>query len=229
MRQSNFKSISLFLIAAVVTAAISVPARAATGYVSDSFYVPLRGGKGNQYRIIDGAVKTGVKLEILEQDGEWTLVQLPNGKKGYMRSQYVSRKPIAQMQVDQAKRELQQAVTTQQALQAQLAELKSENAQLKQQINTQGTELEDTATQLGEIRRIAASSVDLNKRHQELLHSHQLLQTKVDVLKAENNRYQNDNRQKWFFYGSASVLLGVFITLIIPYFKRPKRNSEWLN
>lgn len=204
-------------------------AYSATGYVSDSFFVPLRGGKGNQYRIINGAVKTGTKLEILDEDGEWSFVQMPSGTKGYMRSQYVSKTPIARILLNQSREELKKSLATQKSLRSVSDELKAENKQLKQELLEQGTSLEDTTSELDAIKRIAASSVDLNKRHQELLNAHQLLQTKIDVLKAENNRYQNDNRQKWFFYGAASVLLGVIITLVIPLFKRTKRHSEWLN
>ena len=133
------------------------------------------------------------------------------------------------MQLDGARADLQAAVKSQKTLEAKNAALVEENKRLKAQIADQGSNLEDASTELEEIRRIAASSVDLNKRHDELLNAHQLLQHKIDVLKAENSRYQSDNRQKWFFYGAASVLLGVIITIVVPMFKRPKRHSEWLN
>jgi len=219
---------------ALATLALSIlnPAgyvHAETGYVSDSFYVPLRSGKGNQYRILNGAVKTGTQVEILDEDDEWVHVRMPGGTEGYFPTQYITKQPIAKMQLADARSELTRLAKSQQTLKEKNDQLQTENTQLKQQLNSQGSTLADTTTELDEIKRIAASTVDLNKRHQELLNAHQILQTKIDVLKAENNRYQNDNRQKWFFYGAAAVLLGVIITLIVPMFKRPKRNSEWLN
>lgn len=227
MQNKTFKLLVLFV--PLLAIFLTPSTYAETGYISDSFFVPLRGGKGNQFRILNGAVKTGTKLEILEEDTEWTHVQMPGGTKGYIRSQYISKQPIARMQLENARTELKQSLDVQKTLESKNSALTEENKQLKLQIESQGSTLEDTSSELDEIRRIAASSVDLNKRHQDLLNAHQLLQTKIDVLKAENNRYQNDNRQKWFFYGAASVLLGVIITLVVPLFKRPKRHSEWLN
>lgn len=227
MRISTF--ISVILGSLLIGLAGSAVAQSQIGYVSDSYFVPLRRGKGTEYKIIRGAVKTGTKLEIVAEDGEWSEVILSGGTQGWMRSQYIVKQPIARMQLDSARAELQKARESQQVLQERNDALTAENQKLKAQMTEQGATLEDTSTELDEIRRIAASSVDLNKRHEELLNSHQLLQTRIDVLKAENSRYQNDNRQKWFFYGAASVLLGVIITLVVPLFKRQKRHSEWLN
>ncbi len=217
------------VLLAVILSAIPAYSQEQTGYVSDSYFVPLRRGKGNEYKIINGAVRTGTKLTIIEEDGEWAEVKLPGGTQGFMRSQFITKQPIAKMQLDSARAELQAALDAHQSLQQQNATLAAANEKLQTQISSQGSTLEDTSTELDEIRRIAASSVDLNKRHQELLNAHQLLQTKIDVLKAENSRYRSDNRQEWFFYGAASVLLGVIITIVVPLFKRPKRHSEWLN
>jgi SH3 domain protein len=74
------------------------------GYISDVLYVPLRSGKGNQFRILESAMKSGTKLEILEEDEEngWIGVRTADGKEGFVRAQYIIREPTAQLKLARA-------------------------------------------------------------------------------------------------------------------------------
>ena len=224
-----FKKLSLSLGLLILTLTVLNSSHAETGYISDVLYVPMRAGKGNQFRIIDRALKSGTKLEILERDGEWIKAQTPNGNEGYIRAQYVIDDPTAKLLLQTASANLARANQELDSIKGQLQASNNDNSALKEQLAERESQLGSTSTELDEIKRISADALDLNVRHQELFNAHQLLQHELDVVKAENSRFKNDNRQKWFFYGAAAVLLGVIIALIVPVFKPQKRKSEWLN
>lgn len=200
------------------------------GYISDVLYVPLRSGKGNQFRILESAMKSGTKLEILEEDEEngWIGVRTADGKEGFVRAQYIIREPTAQLKLARAEREITALKNKDQLLQNQLTQFRNDNNTLNTQLTSSIDSKGETVRELEEIKRISSDAIELNQRHQDLLNQHQMLQNQIDILKAENDRYKNDNRHTWFIYGAAAVLLGVIISLLIPAMNGKKKNSEWI-
>ena len=198
-------------------------------WVSDVLYVPLRSGKGNQFRILDKGLKTGTRVAFVSQDDEggWTEVRSEKGELGYIRSQYLIDTPTASLQLATAraklariegqyknlKSELNNTTSNKKSLSSDLSKLKKQNQKLEQE--------------LADIKRISADAVQLHERHQTLTHDHQLIQTQLDVLKAENERLSNDSRNTFFFYGACAVGLGAFLAWIAPNMRRRKRFSEW--
>lgn len=55
--------------------------------------VPLKAGPEDYYRAID-TVKSQSIIEIVEQKANWYLVQLPNGKAGWLKNEYL--KPVGE-------------------------------------------------------------------------------------------------------------------------------------
>ncbi len=218
------------LVSAPLAFSTATPISAAEyRWVSDVLYVPLRSGKGNQFRILDKGLKTGTRVEFVGQDDEggWTEVRSEKGELGYIRSQYLIDTPTASLQLaktrkqlasienkyKQLKSDLSAATSNKKALSSDLSQLQQQNQQLQQELT--------------DIKRISADAVQLHERHQTLTHDHQLIQTELDVLKAENERLSNDNRNTFFFYGACAVGLGALIAWIAPNMRRRKRFSEW--
>ena len=59
------------------------------------------------------------------------------------------------------------------------------------------------------------------------MEAHQLIQTELDVVKADNERLRNNNDQQFFLAGVAAVVVGVILTLLIPKLRGRKKYSEW--
>lgn len=219
------------LVSAPLTLTVFAAPATAVEYrwVSDVLYVPLRSGKGNKFRILDKGLKTGTRVEFVDQDDEggWTEVRSEKGEIGYIRSQYLIDTPTASLQLtttrkqlasienkyNKLKSELSTTNTNKKALSSDLSKLQQQNEQLQQELT--------------DIKRISADAVKLHERHQTLTHDHQLIQTELDVLKAENERLSGDDRNTFFFYGACAVGLGAFIAWIAPSMRRRKRFSEW--
>lgn len=198
-----------------------------TRYISDELYVPLRSGAGNQYRIVRNALPSGTPLTLLEEDGEWARVRTQNGTEGWMPNQYLQAEPIAATLLEQARARIATLTNRQENLGAQTSELEQQNSALTNQVGTLQAENTRLSSELEELKRLSASTVELNRRHQTLLEEHQILQTQLDVAKAENERLASESRQTWFLYGAIAVGLGVILTLIAQSLKARRRYSEW--
>lgn len=198
-------------------------------YVSDVLYVPLRSGKGNEYRIIDRGLRSGTRLTVIEQDseGEWSFVETEKGVRGWIRNQYIQAEPIAQLKLTAAERRLNEANSNSSTLRSQLNELRTRSDNLTKDLSSARQKEKQLTAELDHIKSISASAIDLNGRHQALMKQHQLLQTELDVLKAENARLNSDASRTWFMYGAGAVGLGVLIAIIVPIVKPRRRSSDW--
>jgi SH3 domain protein len=77
-----------------------VPAAAQTRYVTDQLEITLRAGAGNGYRIV-AMLPSGERLQVLEQNEEWTRVRTGEGRQGWVLSRYLSQTPAARATRDQ--------------------------------------------------------------------------------------------------------------------------------
>jgi len=200
-----------------------------TVYVSDVLYVPLRSGQGVEYRIINAAVKSGTKLTRLKMsdDGVWSQVVTEGGTEGWVRNQYLTEDMTAQLQ-------LNQTITKLARLEKDNGQLNSQNKALSQQNNllTQKNRQETQnnsaiVSELDKIKQLSAGAIELDRRYQDLLQKYELTQTQRDSLLAENENLKNDQRLSFLLYGAGILMLGMFLTVLLPTFKPKKGYSEW--
>lgn len=223
------KILALQLLVLPLLTALSCDLYAADRWISDTIYVPLRSGKGNQFRIVNKGLKSGTPLKFIpeESDEDWIYVETDKGEIGWVRSQYVTDTPPAFLQLARAEKQLEKLSTQKSELEQQLKAVTTENTDLKRSLQQETTEASSVERELQEIKQISSGAIELNQRHQALMEKHQLIQTELDVLKAENSRLKSDSRNTFFLYGVGAVLLGVIIALVAPNLRRRKRFSEW--
>lgn len=207
---------------------LSATSTAQTRYVSDELVVNLRSGEGDQYRIIK-LLKSGTQMQIVEQgtSRDWAKVELTNGTSGWVRTQYLQNGPIAKALLAEAQKKLAQLSTQTESLGSETSSLQSENSQLNDQLKTALTEASELSKELDELKRISANAVTLNTNNQKLMQERQLLETEIDVLKAENERLSDNSNQTWFLYGAIAVIIGVLLTLLLQNIRSKRRYSEW--
>lgn len=218
------------LIPALAIAFISLSSWGQTHYISDEVLAPLRSGAGNQYRILHSGIKSGTKLTVLEKDptGDWTKIRTERGTEGWMRSQYITATPTAQLQLDQAQAALQAAVEKARTLEERLQTLQTQHQALSTQATQQAQERDTFAEELQELRTLSADAVSLNQRYQELLARHEMIQTEFDAMKAENDRLKSDQTINQWLFGAGLMILGMIIMLVLPALRPKKRHSEWV-
>jgi SH3 domain protein len=202
--------LGLLLAASVV----SVPALAATMYVSDQFTVPLRRGPSNSHRILHAGLPSGTALEVLSEDAAagFTQVRTSNGTEGWIPTQYLSAQPVARERLAAADRRVV-------SLEAQLKSLRQSDSRA----NELGKQTDKLQSELAELRRISATSIANYEENKQLKASNEALQKQVTQLSERVRQLERNVMLRWLLAGGGLVLLGLLIGAWIK--SRPKRSS----
>lgn len=224
----GYKSVvKVFSCAAILLA--STFSSAASLYISDELYVPVRKGQGNQFAILHKGLPSGTKVTLVQRNENWTQVTTSGGITGWIRNQFLNDTPPAKVLLASANRKIERLTKS-------LAQLKEEKSSLTTSYKESQSSLKDTnnkATKIEEelnhLKEISASAVESHQRLQTVAQKMQLLQTENDVLKSENESLRRSESTTFFLYGAFTVLLGVLLAIILPKLRSSKRHDGWLN
>ncbi len=222
-------SLCLFVLSAPL---LSVTVHAQDRYVSDTLYVPLRSGMGNQYRIVHSGLSSGTQLELIREDeaddGEsWSLVRTTGGEEGWVRSQFLLDEPTAALQLAEAERRAETIAEENRSLEQNLAEARSETEQLSEELEQLQNDYASLQEEHEELRELSSDAVGLHEQHQELSENYQMLQTRQDVIQADNERLKKEKRYQDWLFGGGILLAGVLLSLILQAIGKRRRQSEW--
>ncbi|KUJ84300.1 peptide-binding protein [Microbulbifer flavimaris] len=226
------KSLTALATAALLAASFNTSAQSGGNrYITDQLHVPLRSGKGNEFRILHRGLPSGTKLVLLEDapaDG-WAKVRTPAGEEGWLRRQYLVSEPTADIKLQRAEANLERFEKMEGNLGGEVRRLEAENQELTGKLTSAEEKAAQLAKELKDIQALSADAVALNQRHQKLLHQHELLKQKQVMSEAEIQRLSASEQHKWYMYGALSVAAGAILAMIAPHFRRRRRNSEWAN
>ena len=199
-----------------------------TQYVRDTLYVELRTGQSFKHRIVHRGLVSGTPLTILEvsEDKKYTRVKTDKGIEGWIQTQYLMDKPSARNQLKASQAKQSQLTNQNAALKKQLGELKAQYQAAQKQSGQLSSNSRQLQKELADIKAISANALQLDRDVTKLRLSNQELSNKVDLLTADNQRLSDDNSSDAFLNGAFAVLIGVFITLIVPRLW-PSKSNDW--
>ncbi len=223
-------SMRLALICSLISVVVSlnVFAQANVRYISDVMYVPLRAGMSNNTEVVKAALTSGTRLRLVreEQDASndaWALVETTDGVQGWIRTQHLINEPTAAIKLERVNAQLAKASSSaKEALERQEAhdQLQVEHETLQQEYQAL---IENTES----LRQTSAAAVDLEQENQRIHENNQLLQTRVDVLQAENEQLRDAERYNQWVYGAGLLICGVILSFLLQALGKRKRQSEW--
>lgn len=199
-------------------------------YISDTLFVPMRSGVGNQYRIVHRGLKSGTPLTLIQEDKEngWSQVRTNAGIEGWLRNQYLTAEPTADIKLAQAEKTIDRLSSKAGPLSEKLLTSEKENQQLQQELTEIKQEKNLANKELDRIKNLSENVMSLDDENKNLLQENEQLKHQRDTLKAENNRLSEKLKSDEFIYGAYAILLGIIATLIIQYLTRSRRrSSEW--
>ncbi|HEY7772281.1 MAG TPA: TIGR04211 family SH3 domain-containing protein [Marinagarivorans sp.] len=200
---------------------------AQTRYITDSLMVPMRSGPGNEYRIINSRVRSGTRLQILDEPpGDWAQIKLASGAEGWIRKQYLQASPIAEAQLEAARAKQAQAEATLAAKTQELAALQKAHEELQKISSHVQNEHSSLSTEYQNLKILSEDAVNLSTRYRDLLAEHEVLMTQHDALKAENDNLRSDQTISHGLYAIALLLAGMLLAIILPMFRPRKRYSD---
>ena len=223
-------SMRLALICSLISVVVSlnVFAQANVRYISDVMYVPLRAGMSNNTEVVKAALTSGTRLRLVreEQDASndaWALVETTDGVQGWIRTQHLINEPTAAIKLERVNAQLAKASSSaKEALERQKAhdQLQVEHETLQQEYQAL---IENTES----LRQTSAAALDLEQENQRIHENNQLLQTRVDVLQAENEQLRDAERYNQWVYGAGLLICGVILSFLLQALGKRKRQSEW--
>ena len=179
-------------------------------YVSDILKLTLRTGPSIENKIL-AVIDSGQMMEIVEFGDEWSRVQLPNGKEGWVLSRYLTPNETNNIK-------LQRLETKHKNLMVQAAELLEENNRLKAENKKLSTEFEADQKQLVKVRTDyetlkteASEFLTLKTRYKRAASQLAEQTAKAQKLEEQLSRLGMNTYIKWFLAGSGVLIVGFII------------------
>jgi|TARA_B110000196_G_C21126524_1_gene656127 SH3 domain protein len=198
-----------------------------TVYVRDTLYVPIRGGQSNEHRILHSGVRSGTRLERLDEndDTKYSKVLMESGLEGWMRTQYLVTEPIAEDQLDAANSQLASLKEQYQASLKQIDDFDTVQNKLDQTRVELQVENQELSAELNRITALAASVIAIDEENKMLKEEQTSLHRSIDSLDVANQELQNDSNQSWFLRGAGTVLMGLLFGFWVARRIYQKRSS----
>lgn len=189
--------------------------QAASRYVSDQLIITVRSGQGSQHKIIK-TITSGTKMELLEElsDIGYARVALADGTEGWVRTQYLTDKPVAKDQLEWFK--------------GQYAKMKEQLSGVNEELKTlKKVEKEHLALQksMQRIKEAAAKPILLDKENRELKEQNVTLTNEMQLISQENQILKDRSDRDWFMAGGGVMVIGIILGLFLPKLRPGKKNS----
>lgn len=181
-----------------------------TMYVSDILKLTLRTGPSIENKII-AVIDSGQMMEVVEFGDEWSQVQLPNGKEGWVLSRYLTTNETNNIK-------LQRLETKHKNLMVQAAELLEENNRLKEENKRFSTESKTNQKQLAKtqsdyetLKAEAAEFLTLKTNYERAASQLAEQTAKAKQLEEQLSSLEMNAYIKWFLAGSGVLIVGFII------------------
>ena len=198
-------------------------------YIDDTLLVPLRSGEGTSFRIIHKGLKSGLKLEIIEQDkaSGYSKIRTPSGIEGFLPTRYLSNTPIAKSRLIDANKALNKTRAENVKLKTKLADISEQFKNLSTEHTLTSKTLNKNNKELSNIKSISANALNLDKRNREFRESNEQLRSDLELIETENRRLKNNSDSSMLLIGGGLVTLGIILALIIPIIRPSKKSDSW--
>lgn len=219
-------SLSLSLLSFLFAASVAADTR----YVSDKQHIPLRSGPGSEYRITHRGIPSGTRLEVksTSENGDYAEIVTEKGTTGWIRSQYLMTELPAQNKLGAATTRAETLTVENTALKEENESLKKDRVELLNQVSSSEGSLGNVNQELSQLKQISGNAVQLDIDNRRLALETEELRSQGEMLKAENQRLQDNLESEAFMNGALAVLLGVIIALVVPrLWPQRRKNSSW--
>ncbi|MFO8084991.1 MAG: TIGR04211 family SH3 domain-containing protein [Desulfobacterales bacterium] len=199
-------------------------AMAETKYVTERMQITVRTGKSVQNKII-AMLDSGQRVNVLESDGDWSLVRLANGKEGWVLTRFLTYSEPNGIVLERLEKKHEVLKEQADILAEENKLLKAENQTLKSELVSNKESLEEMTKNYQTLEEESAEFIDLKAREEEARTKMQELDAKVEILETEASKSRMQQNIRWFLAGSGVLLAGFIIGTIS---KKKRRRSSLL-
>ncbi|PXF56635.1 MAG: TIGR04211 family SH3 domain-containing protein [Deltaproteobacteria bacterium] len=211
----SYLMLSYFVIAIALVVFLCFPSTALAKYlyVIPTAELPLRSGKGSEYRVV-AVIINGSRVQLLKEDGDWAMVRTSNNKKGWMPKRYLNASPplkdvVASLQVE--RNQLKKQTT---GMSEQLAEASEARNQYEQELKACILDRDQIKKSYDSLKKDAADVLNFKQALSETAEELQGVKHKYTIAEQENEYLMDNSRIKWFLAGGGILIVGWIIGLI---------------
>ena len=202
----RFKLLGLVLLFCLFSASVYGD----TMYVSDILKLTLRTGPSIENKII-AVIESGQMMDVIKFGDEWSQVQLPNGKEGWVLSRYLTTSETHNIKLERLEAKHKN-------LMIQAAELLEENNRLEAENKRVGTDFNANQKQLVKmkadyeaLKTEAAEFLTLKTNYKRAASQLAEQTAKAKQLEEELSSLEMNTYIKWFLAGSGVLIVGFII------------------
>ena len=182
-------------------------------YVIPTAEIPLRSGKGSEYRVV-AVIMNGSRVQLLKEDGDWAMVRTSNNKKGWMPKRYLNASPPLKDVVASLKAERDQFKKQTTKISEQLDEASEARNQYEQELKACILDRDQIRNSYDSLKEDAADVLNFKKALSETAEELQQVKHKYSVVEQENEYLRDNSKIKWFFVGVCTLIVGWIIGFI---------------
>jgi len=202
MKKVAFIGICLVLFCSV--------SQAETLYISDFLRITMRTGPGIDHKIIE-MIKSGQTVTVLEQGPEWTKIQLPTGKEGWVLNRFLTPKPPSGLllkKLEEKHSELSLQATT---LIDENERLRNENQKLDAELKSSRSNLKKVTDSYQILKSGSAEYLDLKSIYEKMAAQLDQQKKRAQNVEKELERIQFHKNIRWFLSGASVLIIGFLI------------------
>jgi SH3 domain protein len=212
------------LVTGIAILFLATMVHAETRYVTDKMHITFRTGPGNDRKIVS-LLNSDQPVAILQSEGEWAKVRLPNGKEGWVLQQYLSAEVPCRIRIKDVSSSLEALKNELEVVQTAYQQLEAEKTTLERNLKASRQELAKTKEAHERLKKDAAGFLELKTRHDKTVERLSLQTQKANTLEKDLNRTLKKNYIRWFLGGAGVLLLGFILGFSS---KKQKRHSSLL-
>lgn len=195
------------LFSSILLGATVGSAYAETQYVTENLNTYLRRGAGDQFKIA-GAIQSGEPVNVLEQQGKYSLIRDSKNREAWILTSELSSTPSSKLENPKLKAQIQELTLKLNHLDGDWQQRTVEMQRRTKQSEQQSSELLEQNSQL--------------KRELEII------KNKNRDLEAMLDAGKREIAIQWFIYGGSVLGVGLLIGLILPHIlPRRRRRDSW--
>jgi SH3 domain protein len=181
-----------------------------TMYVSDILKLTLRTGPSIENKII-AVLESGQMMEVVEFGDEWSRVQLPNGKQGWVLSRYLTTNETNNIKLQRLEAKHKNLMIQAAELLEENNKLKEENKRLSTQFKTNQEQLAKTQSDYEALKTEAAEFITLKANYERAASQLAEQTAKAKKLEEQLSSLEMNTYIKWFLAGSGVLIVGFLI------------------
>ena len=181
-----------------------------TMFVSDVLKLTLRTGPSTENKIL-AVIQSGQQLDVVEFGEEWSQVQLPNGKEGWVLSRYLTDTETNNVRLDRLQAKHKSLMTQAAALLEENKRLQTENKKLEADSKTNQKQSDKARSDYETLKTEAAEFLSLKSKYEKVVSKLTEQTAKAEKYEEQLSKLEMSTYIKWFLAGSGVLIVGFLI------------------